>query len=150
MFEVAAQCGELLPIHAPRYLMGVGTPPDLLECVALGMDMFDCVLPTRNARNGYLFTSSGRLSIKNARHAADNRPVDERCQCPSCRRFSRAYLRHLFMAGEILSSVYNTVHNVFFYLNLMAQVRRSIATRSFSEFRRDFLSRYQGGEADHA
>ncbi|HEY2932587.1 MAG TPA: tRNA guanosine(34) transglycosylase Tgt [Acidobacteriota bacterium] len=145
MYEVTAQCGELLPMHAPRYLMGIGTPADLLHCVALGIDMFDCVLPTRNARNGYLFTSKGRLSIKNARHAGDSRPVDEECVCPVCRRYSRAYLRHLFMAGEILSSVYNTVHNVYFYLNLMAQIRQSIAARRFTEFKQHFLSNYNAG-----
>ncbi|MBI4454560.1 MAG: tRNA guanosine(34) transglycosylase Tgt [Acidobacteria bacterium] len=142
MYEVTAQCGELLPEGFPRYLMGVGTPPDLLECVALGVDMFDCVLPTRNARNGYLFTSRGRLSIKNACYAEDVRPIDERCLCQVCRRFSRSYLRHLYMAGEIVSSVYNTLHNLHFYLDLMAKIRESIASQNFLEFKRNFLGEY--------
>ena len=146
MYAVTEQCGEILPEEKPRYLMGVGTPPDLLECVTRGMDMFDCVLPTRNARNGYLFTSAGRLSIKNARFADDDRPVDEQCGCGACRRFSRAYLRHLFMAGEILSSVLNTLHNVYFYLDLMSKIRQSIASQNFGAFKAAFLARYEGAE----
>ncbi|MBI2822958.1 MAG: tRNA guanosine(34) transglycosylase Tgt, partial [Acidobacteria bacterium] len=142
MLEVVAQCSALLPETLPRYLMGAGTPADLLECVALGMDMFDCVLPTRNARNGYLFTSRGRLSIKNARYADDDRPIDERCACPVCRRFSRAYLRHLYLAGEILSSVFNTVHNLNFYLDLMSKIRQSIASKNFLGFKKRFLDEY--------
>jgi len=144
MYEVTAQCGRLLPQQAPRYLMGVGTPPDLLECVALGIDMFDCVLPTRNARNGYLFTSIGRISIKNARYAEDQRPLDESCGCPVCRRFTRAYLRHLYMAGEILSSVLNTLHNIHFYLDLMSKIRQSIASQNLVGFKNAFLNKYQG------
>lgn len=143
MLEVAAQCGGLLPDGAPRYLMGVGTPPDLLRCVALGIDLFDCVLPTRNARNGYLFTSVGRVSIKNARYADDARPLDENCACPVCRRFSRAYLRHLYMAGEILASVLNTLHNLHFYLDLMSKIRQSIASQKLLDFSNAFLSKYQ-------
>jgi queuine tRNA-ribosyltransferase len=146
MYEITGQCGELLPESSPRYLMGAGTPPDLLESVSLGMDMFDCVLPTRNARNGYLFTSRGRLSIKNARYAEDPGPVDERCGCPVCGRFSRSYLRHLFVSGEILSSVFNTLHNVYFYLDLMSKIRQSIASQNFSEFHKGFLNEYVGGD----
>ncbi len=144
MYEITEQCGGLLPENSPRYLMGAGAPPDLLECVALGMDMFDCVLPTRNARNGYLFTSRGRLSIKNACYAEDPRPIDERCSCPVCRRFCRSYLRHLYLSGEILSSVLNTLHNVYFYLDLMSKIRQSIASQNFIEFKKAFLSEYLG------
>ncbi|MBI3939937.1 MAG: tRNA guanosine(34) transglycosylase Tgt [Acidobacteria bacterium] len=143
MYEVTAQCGELLPESAPRYLMGVGTPPDLLECVTAGIDMFDCVLPTRNARNGYLFTSCGPVSIRNARYAEDPLPPDESCCCPVCRRFSRSYLRHLYVAGEILSSVLNTVHNLHFYLDLMSRIRQSIASQKLLEFKKEFLRKYQ-------
>ncbi|MBI2821774.1 MAG: tRNA guanosine(34) transglycosylase Tgt [Acidobacteria bacterium] len=142
MLDVVAQCSTLLPETLPRYLMGVGTPADLLECVAMGVDMFDCVLPTRNARNGYLFTSRGRLGIKNARYADDDRPIDERCGCPVCRRFSRAYLRHLYLAREILSSVLNTVHNLHFYLDLMSKIRQSIASQNFLGFKKRFLDDY--------
>ena len=147
MFQTVADCCALLPESSPRYLMGVGTPPDLLECVAMGVDMFDCVLPTRNARNGYLFTRVGRLSIKNARYGEDTRPIDERCCCPVCRRFSRAYLRHLYVAGEIVASVLNTLHNVHFYLDLMSKIRQSIASQNFLGFKRDFLTEYQSGGA---
>jgi queuine tRNA-ribosyltransferase len=146
MYEVTDQCGRLLPEGCPRYLMGAGTPRDLLDSVALGVDMFDCVLPTRNGRNGYLFTSRGHLSIKNSRFADDSLPVDDRCGCPVCRRFSRAYLRHLYMAGEILSSVLNTVHNLYFYLDLMSKIRKSIAAQDFVEFKQRFLADYERGE----
>ena len=146
MYEVATQCSQLLPDLTPRYLMGVGTPSDLLECVGAGIDMFDCVLPTRNARNGYLFTSRGRLSIKNSRFAEDSRPPDESCSCPVCRRFCRAYLRHLWMSGEILSSVLNTLHNLYFYLDLMSKIRQSIASQNFADFRTRFLTQYQSGD----
>lgn len=110
----------------PRYLMGVGTPEDLIRCIAMGVDMFDCVLPTRNARNGCLFTSQGRVLIKNAIYAEDQNPLDPECSCSTCRRYSRAYLRHLFMVGEHLSAVYNTIHNVTFYLDMIRKIRDSI------------------------
>src|ERR1051325_539465 len=136
-----------VPSHAPplradkpRYLMGVGTPQDLLDGVAAGIDMFDCVMPTRNARNGTLFTSVGKIAIKNARFAADQGPLDPRCACVTCRTVSRAYLRHLYVTGEIAALVYNTIHNVFFYLDLMRSVRQSIALDSFGAFRETFLS----------
>ena len=119
---------RLLPAARPRYLMGVGKPEDIPDYVTRGIDMMDCVLPTRNARNGSLFTSRGRLSIKNARYAEDVRPLDENCSCPVCRRYSRAYLRHLFMAGEILAAVLNTTHNLHFYLERMRTIRSAIAS----------------------
>jgi queuine tRNA-ribosyltransferase len=117
---------DLLPADRPRYLMGVGRPEDILSAVRAGFDMFDCVLPTRNARNGTLFTSKGKLSIKRAEFAQDPRPVDEACGCYCCRNFSRAYLRHLFLAGEILSSQLNTLHNLYFYHRLMEMCRNAI------------------------
>ncbi|MGA2262372.1 MAG: tRNA guanosine(34) transglycosylase Tgt [Acidobacteriota bacterium] len=134
MLEVLAGTVPLLPWNQPRYLMGVGTPEDLLRCVALGIDMFDCVLPTRNARNGCLFTSEGRILIKNAAYADDVRPLDPACSCPTCRRYSRAYLRHLFMAGEYLSATLNTMHNVSFYLDMMRKIRDSIQSSSFGKW----------------
>lgn len=127
MFEVLEFTLPLLPWERPRYLMGVGTPKDLVRCVALGVDMFDCVLPTRNARNGCLFTSEGRLLIKNAKFAEDERALDPACSCLVCRRYSRAYLRHLFLAGEHLSAILNTLHNVSFYLDTMRKIREAIA-----------------------
>jgi queuine tRNA-ribosyltransferase len=137
MFEVLAGTVPLLPTDRPRYLMGVGTPRDLLRAVALGVDMFDCVMPTRNARNGCLFTSEGRILIKNAVYAEDERPPDPSCGCLTCRRYSRAYLRHLFMTGEHLSAVLNTVHNVTFYLDMMGRIRQAIAFNSFGQWFED-------------
>jgi queuine tRNA-ribosyltransferase len=127
MYEIVESTLPHMSWEKPRYLMGVGTPEDLVRCVAMGVDMFDCVLPTRNARNGCLFTSQGRILIKNAIYAEDQGPLDPECSCPTCRRHSRAYLRHLFMAGEHLSAVYNTIHNVAFYLDMMRKIRESIA-----------------------
>jgi queuine tRNA-ribosyltransferase len=115
-----------LPAEKPRYLMGVGYPHDLVEYVRRGVDLMDCVLPTRNARNAYLFTWSGRLHVRNAAFARDPRPVDERCACPVCRRYSRAYLRHLFNAGEMLAAILATCHNLYFYLDIMRRIRRGI------------------------
>jgi queuine tRNA-ribosyltransferase len=131
----------VLPEHKPRYLMGVGTPEDLVEGVARGIDMFDCVLPTRNARNGQLFTRQGKLSLRNARHQRDPRPIDPECGCPTCRAgTSRAYLRHLHMSGEITGMVLSTVHNLFFYLDMMARMRDHILLGRFEEFRRESLA----------
>ncbi len=127
MFEILADTVPRMPADKPRYLMGVGSPRDLIRGVALGVDMFDCVLPTRNARNGCLFTSRGRVLIKNARYAEDQGPLDPECSCPTCARYSRAYLRHLFMAGEYLSAVLNTVHNISFYLDMMRKIREFIS-----------------------
>jgi queuine tRNA-ribosyltransferase len=133
MYDVIEHLEPHLPEEKPRYLMGVGTPEDLVECVARGVDMFDCVMPTRHARNGWLFTADGHIVIKHAEYKDDERPVDERCGCPVCRTHSRAYLRHLFMAGEILSSVLNTVHNLYFYLDTMNRIRQFIEFRRFDE-----------------
>jgi queuine tRNA-ribosyltransferase len=127
-----------LPEDRPRYLMGMGTPEDLVEAVAAGIDLFDCVLPTRNARNGQLFTSEGRINIKNARFAEDDRPPDPACACYTCRTCSRAYLRHLFMAGEINASTLNTLHNLHFYLDTLGRIRDAIVFGRFESFRRAF------------
>jgi queuine tRNA-ribosyltransferase len=131
MFEVLESTVPQLPDNRPRYLMGVGSPKDLIRSVALGVDMFDCVLPTRNARNGCLFTSEGRVLIKNAAYAEDERALDPECSCMTCKRYSRAYLRHLFMAGEHLSAILNTIHNLSFYLDTMRKMRESISLDSY-------------------
>jgi queuine tRNA-ribosyltransferase len=133
-----------LPDEQPVYLMGVGTPEDLVEGVWRGVDMFDCVMPTRNARNGTLFTSSGKVVIKNSRHREDQAPVDERCGCYTCRNYSRAYLRHLFVSREILAYHLNTIHNLYYYLNLMQEIREAIEKDSFASFRNDFYGRLEG------
>lgn len=140
MLEITGQTALLMPEDHPRYLMGVGTPENLVEAVFRGIDMFDCVMPTRNARNGMLFTSRGRLVIKNRRHQDDQRPVDEACTCYTCRHYSRAYLRHLYMAREILSSHLNTIHNLHYYVDLMARMRTAIEEDRFSAFRREFYA----------
>lgn len=121
-----------LPAERPRYLMGVGTPKDIVEAVSRGVDMFDCVLPTRNARNGMLFTRKGRITVKQARYRDDPRPPDEDCACYTCRNFSLAYLRHLYVSREILGSVLNTIHNLYFYLELMSDIRHSIREKNFN------------------
>jgi queuine tRNA-ribosyltransferase len=139
MHVVAGATARRLPFDRPRYLMGVGTPEDLVECVARGIDMFDCVLPTRNARNGQLFTSCGRVNIRNARYADDEGPVDPACGCYTCRTHSRAYLRHLYLAGEMTAGVLNTLHNVSFYLDTMRRIRDAIVFRTFASFRQEFL-----------
>jgi queuine tRNA-ribosyltransferase len=140
MFDIVNYTAPLMPKEKPRYLMGVGTPEDLVEAVYAGIDMFDCVMPTRNARNGTLFTSTGKVHIKNAQYADDQGPLDTECECITCRTVSRAYLRHLFTSGEIAGLVYNTIHNVFFYLDLMRKVRQAIGSNSLAEFRETFLS----------
>ncbi len=134
MYETIAATVPLLPADRPRYLMGVGTPADLVRAVGMGVDMFDCVLPTRNARNGCLFTSRGRIIIKNAVYAGDDGPLDPDCSCLTCRRYSRAYLRHLYMSGEHLSAILNTVHNVAFYLDRMDKIRQAIAFNSYGRW----------------
>ncbi len=140
MHEGVAHCAPLLPADRPRYLMGVGTPADLIHSVAAGIDMFDCVLPTRCARNALLFTSEGKLTIKNARYARDERPLDPACACYTCKNFSRAYLRHLFHAKEIVAMQLNTLHNVHYYLTLMARVREAIAEGRYGAFAKGFLA----------
>jgi queuine tRNA-ribosyltransferase len=138
MYEMAAHTLPLLPETAPRYVMGVGTPADLVEMVAMGADMFDCVMPTRNARNGQIFTRLGTLNINNAVHKAATGPIDEQCGCYTCRYYSRAYLRHLYQAKEILAHRLNTIHNLHFYLNLVKQMRMAIIENTFDQFRRNF------------
>ena len=141
MYEMMAFSLPLLPVDRPRYVMGVGTPENLVEGVARGCDMFDCVMPTRNARNGNLFTSFGKISIKQARYRDDTEPIDPDCDCYVCRNYSRAYLRHLYMSGEILSSVLNTHHNLYYYQQLMAGIRTAIENGCFAEFRADFYQK---------
>jgi queuine tRNA-ribosyltransferase len=140
MLRVLESMMPQLPREQPRYLMGVGTPEDLVEGVRQGVDMFDCVMPTRNARNGTLFTSRGTLQIKNARYAEDPEPIEPGCACYTCRRFSRAYLRHLYIARELLSYRLNTIHNLHYYLNLMAQMRQAIEESRFDIWRRAFYA----------
>jgi queuine tRNA-ribosyltransferase len=145
MYRVTELVAPRMPQGLPRYLMGVGTPEDLVASVARGVDMFDCVLPTRNARNGHLFTSRGVVRIKNSRYAADPRPLDPDCGCPTCRRHSRAYLRHLFASSEILYSVLATAHNLYFYLDTMRRVRQAIALNQFEHFRQTYLGELARG-----
>jgi queuine tRNA-ribosyltransferase len=142
MVEVIGVTAPFLPVERPRYLMGVGTPKDIVEAVALGVDMFDCVLPTRNARNGMLFTRKGRITIKQARHREDPNPPDPDCGCYTCRNFSLAYLRHLYVSREILGSILNTIHNLYFYLELMSDIRHSIEEKNFSSFRKQIKEMY--------
>ncbi len=142
MYDITELVAGLLPPDRPRYLMGVGKPPDLVEAVARGVDLFDCVLPTRNARNGQAFTADGPLNISNARFARDPAPLDGDCSCEACRRFSRAYLRHLFLARELLAYRLLTLHNLTFYLGLMRDTRDAVARGAFEGFRSRFLERY--------
>ncbi len=134
MREIAALSATMLPADKPRYLMGVGTPQDLLAAIAMGYDLFDCVLPTRNARNGSAFTSEGRISIKRAAYVRDRQPLDPRCDCRPCSLFSRAYLRHLYLSGEILAARALTEHNLFFYARLMREAQAAIASRTYKAF----------------
>lgn len=140
MHDVMDACGECLPEDHPRYIMGIGTPEDLVEAVWRGYDMFDCVMPTRNARNGMLFSSRGRINIKSKRYEDDQGPLDPDCGCHVCRRYSRAYLRHLYRSGEILSSILNTHHNIAYYIHLMSRMRGAIMSDSFDSFRREFYA----------
>jgi queuine tRNA-ribosyltransferase len=146
MYEIADFCTGILPPAKPRYVMGVGTPSNLLNLVGLGVDMFDCVLPTRNARNGTVYTWDGALHYKAARHAAEiDMPLDPRCGCYTCRNFSRAYLRHLFVAGEILALELATLHSLTFFGDLMAESRKHIAAGDFYPWSRDLLKRWEKG-----
>ena len=140
MQRILRHTGPKLPPHKPHYLMGVGTPEDLVEGVANGIDMFDCVLPTRNARNGWLFTRFGDLKLRNARYKDEDLPIDESCGCVTCRHFSRAYLHHLLRAGEILGARLTTLHNLHYYLQLMREIRASIDAGEFEAFRRRFAA----------
>lgn len=148
MYDLTEEIAPRMPADHPRYLMGVGTPENLIESVWRGIDMFDCVMPTRNARNGMLFTSQGRVVIKNARYQDDPLPVDEECGCYTCRNYSRAYLRHLYMAREILSSHLNTIHNLHYFVGLMAKVRQAISEGRFAAFRKEFYAKRAAGPAD--
>ncbi len=144
LFEMIEACRPLIPGRFPCYTMGIGTPEDLVECVHLGIDMFDCVMPTRNARNGMLFTSFGHIVIKNARYRDDQSPVDQDCDCYTCRHYSRAYLRHLFVARELLAYRLNTIHNLHYYLKLMEEMRTAIKDGRFLGFKKDFYARRHG------
>ena len=138
MLRIMAHTPHRLPAGKPRYLMGVGTPEDLVEGVANGVDMFDCVMPTRNARNGHLFTRFGDLRVRNAKHKTDERPIDPTCACHTCSRFSRAYLHHLDRCGEMLGPMLATIHNLHYYLNLMREVRAALDAGAFADFARAF------------
>ena len=140
MQEIAESITPLLPEDKPRYLMGVGTPEDIVFGVSCGIDLFDCVIPTRSARHGLLFTNSEKIVIKNARWREDNAPLDETCDCYTCKNYSRAYLRHIFVAGEILAMVLNTIHNVRYYMRLLEKIRRTLQENRFAEFKNEFLT----------
>lgn len=145
MYRMMRELQPMLPADKPHYLMGVGTPEDLVHGVANGIDMFDCVMPTRNARNGWLFTQWGDIKIKNARHRDDKRPLDEQCDCYACRHFSRAYLHHLHRAGEILGAQLNTIHNLHYYQQLMAEMRQAIEDDRFADYEAGFHERRARG-----
>ncbi|MEF2229965.1 MAG: tRNA guanosine(34) transglycosylase Tgt, partial [Pseudodesulfovibrio sp.] len=142
MYDILGHITPLMPDDKPRYLMGVGTPLDILEGVSVGVDMFDCVLPSRNARNGTLFTSRGKVNIKRAEFAEDDSPLDPECGCYTCRNFTKAYLRHLYQAKELLSYRLNTYHNLYFYLNLMKQIRAAIEVGTFADLKRHYEAVY--------
>lgn len=148
MIEAATLTAELLPPTRPRYLMGIGTPGDLIAGAGMGYDLFDCVLPTRNARNGSAFTATGRISIKQAAYARDGRPLEEDCGCRTCARLSRSYLRHLYVSGEILAARALTEHNLYFYARLMERIQAAIASRTYREFAAGVLDRLSDDERD--
>ncbi|MBN2395854.1 MAG: tRNA guanosine(34) transglycosylase Tgt [Candidatus Atribacteria bacterium] len=149
MYEILELTTPLLPESKPRYLMGVGAPQSILEGVARGIDMFDCVLPTRNGRNGSLFTLNGKISITNARFKDDLLPIDQTCHCYTCQHFSRAYLRHLYMAGEMLAPILGTIHNLYFMNRLMKEIRKAIIENRFNSFKKQFIDHYLSeGEND--
>jgi queuine tRNA-ribosyltransferase len=141
MYDLTEYCTSMLPAHKPRYLMGVGTPENLLECIERGIDMFDCVMPTRNGRNSMVFTRDGRVNLRNAKHRTDSQPVDAECTCYGCRNFSRAYLRHLFQVKEILALQLASMHNLTFYLWLVKEARENIIAGIFSSWKREMLAR---------
>jgi queuine tRNA-ribosyltransferase len=145
MLDVIEEIAPRMPADRPRYLMGVGTPEDLIEAVARGIDMFDCVLPTRNGRNGQAFTSRGKLNIKNARYTVDEKPLDESCNCSVCRRHSRAFIRHLYQSGEMLAGILLTHHNLAFFLDTMKRVRQAIRSDQFAQFRREYTEQLNSG-----
>jgi queuine tRNA-ribosyltransferase len=149
-WEIAQTVADKLPSDRPRYLMGMGTPLDLVNGVARGIDMFDCVMPTRNARNGTVFTHYGKMVLKNSVYARDFSPLDETCQCYTCRHFSRAYVRHLFLSGEMLGPTLATYHSLHFYSDLMREMREAIAANRFSKWRAEFVEQYESGAAHSA
>jgi queuine tRNA-ribosyltransferase len=138
MYRMLSELKDMLPAEKPHYLMGVGTPEDLVHGVANGIDMFDCVMPTRNARNGWIFTQWGDLKLKNARFKLDTRPLDEECACYTCRHFSRGYLHHLYRVGEILGARLNTIHNLYYYQQIMREMRSAIEQGQFSDWQANF------------
>ena len=144
MYNIIEQTVPYLPKDKPTYLMGVGTPANILEAVERGIDFFDCVYPSRNARHGHLYTKHGRINIKNACYAKDDRPIEEGCNCPTCRNFSRAYIRHLMVAGEMLAMRLCVMHNLYFYNNLMAEIRRALEEGNFAEYKRRTLDGLSG------
>jgi queuine tRNA-ribosyltransferase len=146
MYEILHFLTPQMPVDAPRYLMGVGTPEDLLEAVSCGVDMFDCVMPTRNGRTGSAFTSHGKINIRNAKYAIDQKPLDPDCDCSVCKRYSRAYLRHLYQAGEMLAAVLISHHNLAFFLNLMRTARQAIINQNFDSFKANFLEKFRTSE----
>jgi queuine tRNA-ribosyltransferase len=141
--DVLASLVPKMPEHLPRYLMGLGTPIDIVKAVSVGIDMFDCVIPTRHARNGQIYTSQGLLRIKNAQYQKDTGPLDANCSCYTCQNYSRSYIRHLTNCNEILGSRLATTHNLFFYLDLMRQIRDSIQKNEFNKFAEAFIQGYQ-------
>jgi queuine tRNA-ribosyltransferase len=141
MYDTVEWTTQFMPKEKPRYLMGVGTPEDLVENVSLGVDMFDCVMPTRNARNGTLFTSFGKVNIKKACYTIDEKPIDEECECMVCKTYSRAYLRHLYRARELTYFRLGTIHNLYYYLDLMKQMREAILESRFEEFKKEFYEK---------
>jgi len=140
MYEIGNYTLSLLPSDKPRYIMGVGTPEDIVELVESGADMFDCVMPTRNARNGQLFTEKGKINIANSIHKQDKEPLDANCQCYTCRNYSKAYLHHLYKTKELLSYRLNSIHNIFYYLNLVKKIRYAILNNEYKEFKKKFYS----------
>ncbi len=148
MFDMVKVSTEVLPKEKPRYLMGVGFPDDIVEAVTRGVDMFDCVMPTRNARNGTVFTYDGKAVLKNAHQARRFEPIDPDCECPVCKKYTRAYIRHLFQAGEILAPRLATMHSIYFYLDMMRRMRQSILDGNFPEWREEFLNRFRGRQND--
>jgi len=143
MMRILAYCGDRMPVNKPRYLMGVGTPSDLVEAVKQGIDMFDCVMPTRNARNGHLFVRQGEIRIRNARYKKDTRPLDEQCNCYTCQHYSRAYLRHLDKTREILGARLNTIHNLFYYQELMKGLRDAVNNQTLGKYSSQFYEQKQ-------
>ena len=151
LLEMTELCTGLLPVDFPRYLMGIGKPEDIIEAIGLGVDMFDCVIPTRNGRNGTLYTNRGKILVKNSSFESDFQPVDEECQCYTCTNFSRAYLKHLFHAGEILGMKLATIHNLHFYMDLVRQARNAILKGQFKVWKNIFLNEYinnKGGSSE--